>query len=210
MVGHWSFEAAVIASVLANTIVLAMPFYGMSATYASRCGRGVFPSVLTFHPSATSAACRQLVGTSWPGLRTLPPTGRRLLASRLNTANSVLTFFFVAEAALKVSTWGRSYFMDPFNCYDFVVTVLALATFFIPTTSGGLSGLRAVRILRLLRLLTVLPALQRFLRVLGKVLLKCFAFFGIVTLTGGWGHAAACWLVRCVQLWAPTHHLLLG
>jgi hypothetical protein len=118
----------------------------------------------------------------------------------LNTANSVLTFFFVAEAALKVSTWGRSYFMDPFNCYDFVVTVLALATFFIPTTSGGLSGLRAVRILRLLRLLTVLPALQRFLRVLGKVLLKCFAFFGIVTLTGGWGRAAAFWLVRCVQL----------
>jgi hypothetical protein len=41
-----------------------------------------------------------------------------------------------------------------------------------------------VRILRLLRLLTVVPALQRFLRVLARVLLRTFAFFGIVALTG--------------------------
>lgn len=35
-VSHWAFEAAVISSVLANTIVLGMPYYGMSNVYASR------------------------------------------------------------------------------------------------------------------------------------------------------------------------------
>jgi voltage-gated sodium channel len=101
----------------------------------------------------------------------------------------VLTFCFVAEALLKVTAWGRAYFADPFNLYDLAVTVAALASFIVASVTpgggaGGLSGLRAVRILRLLRLLTVLPALQRFLRVLARVLARCIAFFGIVALTG--------------------------
>ena len=43
---HWVFETAVVACVLANTVLLAMPYYGMPQSYAEALEVG--NSVLTF------------------------------------------------------------------------------------------------------------------------------------------------------------------
>ena len=134
---HWAFELATILAVLANTILLAMPYFGMSASYQASLAAG----------------------------------------------SVALTFVFVAEATIKLLGWGRQYFTDPFNVFDFVVTAASLATVFL-SGSGATGALRAVRLLRLLRLLTVLPALQRFLRVLVKVLSRTVAFFALLFILG--------------------------
>ena len=134
---HWAFEVATILAVLANTALLAMPYFGMSASYEAS----------------------------------------------LEAGSTALTFVFVAEASIKLAGWGRRYFSDPFNIFDFIVTAASLATVFLSGT-GAMGALRAVRLLRLLRLLTVIPALQRFLRVLGKVLSRTVAFFALLFIVG--------------------------
>ena len=153
---HWAFEVATILAVLANTALLAMPYFGMSASYEAS----------------------------------------------LDAGSTALTFVFVAEASIKLTGWGRQYFTDPFNIFDFIVTAASLATVFI--TGGGAVG--ALRAVRLLRLLTVIPALQRFLRVLGKVLSRTVAFFALLFIVGE-PHAS---LALPIALPGQRQHACLG
>ena len=53
---------------------------------------------------------------------------------------------FVAELAIRIGAYGRSFFRDPWSLFDFVVVGLALA----PSTEN-FSVLRALRVLRVLR-----------------------------------------------------------
>jgi hypothetical protein len=126
---HKFFEMYVVAAVLANTVVLAMVYYGMSDAYEAR----------------------------------------------LELANNVLTLCFVVEAVIKLLAMGRSYFLEPFNVFDFLVTLASVAGVFINAASA-VSALRALRILRLLRLLTVLKELQRFLVVFVRAIAMSFSF----------------------------------
>jgi len=60
--------------------------------------------------------------------------------------------FFVAELLLKLFAYGRRYFREGWNIFDFTIVLLTLLPFI-----GNLSVLRALRILRVLRLLSVVP-----------------------------------------------------
>ena len=63
---------------------------------------------------------------------------------------------FVAELAIRIGAYGRSFFRDPWSLFDFVVVGLALA----PSTEN-FSVLRALRVLRVLRLVTAVPQMRR-------------------------------------------------
>ena len=63
---------------------------------------------------------------------------------------------FVAELAIRIGAYGRSFFRDPWSLFDFVVVALALA----PSTEN-FSVLRALRVLRVLRLVTAVPQMRR-------------------------------------------------
>ena len=63
---------------------------------------------------------------------------------------------FVAELAIRIGAYGRSFFRDPWSIFDFVVVGLALA----PSTEN-FTVLRALRVLRVLRLVTAVPQMRR-------------------------------------------------
>mmetsp|Transcript_29320 Transcript_29320/g.38551 ORF Transcript_29320/g.38551 Transcript_29320/m.38551 type:complete len:2569 (+) Transcript_29320:180-7886(+) len=68
-------------------------------------------------------------------------------------ANLVFTVIFAVEAGIKLLVYGPiGYFFDPFNLFDFVVTLLGLLELFI-SVFGGVTALRIVRICRLGKLL---------------------------------------------------------
>ena len=68
----------------------------------------------------------------------------------------VVLAIFVAELAIRIGAYGRSFFRDPWSIFDFVVVGLALA----PSTEN-FSVLRALRVLRVLRLVTAVPQMRR-------------------------------------------------
>jgi len=70
----------------------------------------------------------------------------------LHTIDLGFMAFFVAELLLKLLAYGRRYFREGWNIFDFTIVTLTLLPFI-----GNLSVLRALRILRVLRLLSVVP-----------------------------------------------------
>ena len=89
------------------------------------------------------------------GLETFPA----IMASAgpaLVVLEHVVLAIFVAELAIRIGAYGRSFFRDPWSIFDFVVVGLALA----PSTEN-FSVLRALRVLRVLRLVTAVPQMRR-------------------------------------------------
>jgi voltage-gated sodium channel len=64
--------------------------------------------------------------------------------------------FFVADIALRLVAYGRRFWKDPWNVFDFLIVAIAL----VPT-SGPFSVLRALRVLRVLRLISMVPSMRR-------------------------------------------------
>ncbi|MFC5995406.1 ion transporter [Pseudonocardia hispaniensis] len=63
---------------------------------------------------------------------------------------------FVLDVALRLIAYGRGFWRDPWNTFDFVVVAVAL----VPA-SGPFAVLRSLRVLRALRLVSAVPSLRR-------------------------------------------------
>lgn len=81
----------------------------------------------------------------------------------MDTAGPLLEFldhallaFFVAELVSRMAIFGRAFWRDPWNIFDFIVISISL----IPA-SGPFQVLRALRVLRVLRVVSAVPSLRR-------------------------------------------------
>ena len=91
----------------------------------------------------------------------------------LHLLDQVALGIFCLELSIKMFVYGRRFFLNPWNVFDFIIVSISL----IPA-SGTLSILRVLRILRILRLISMLPQL----RLVVESLLK--AVPGIASIAG--------------------------
>jgi voltage-gated sodium channel len=131
------------------------------------------------------------------GLETRPDLGS--LAPVLFGLDRLCLLVFTGELAAKLVAYRGRFFRSGWNCFDFLVVVVAL----IPA-AGPLAVLRTLRVLRVLRLLTVIPSLRRvvaaFLHAipgLGSVILVMSIFFYVAA-------------VLATKLFGQTHPEFFG
>jgi voltage-gated sodium channel len=74
----------------------------------------------------------------------------------LHAVDRVALVIFVVDIALRLLAYGRRFWADPWNVFDFLIVAIAL----VPT-SGPFSVLRALRVLRVLRLISMVPSMRR-------------------------------------------------
>lgn len=74
----------------------------------------------------------------------------------LEYLDHALLAFFVIELLARMAVFGRSFWRDPWNVFDFIVISISV----IPT-SGPFQVLRALRVLRVLRVISAVPSLRR-------------------------------------------------
>ncbi len=74
----------------------------------------------------------------------------------LDFLDNALLAFFVVELVARMFIFGRAFWRDAWNVFDFIVITISL----IPAT-GPLQVLRALRILRVLRVISAVPSLRR-------------------------------------------------
>ncbi|MGI5271112.1 ion transporter [Nonomuraea sp. CA-218870] len=97
-----------------------------------------------------------LVNAAVLGLETFPAIAARH-GALLSALDRLALAIFVVELTAKVYVERARFPRDPWNVFDTVIVVVALA----PAAAGGLSVLRSLRILRVLRLLSVVPSLRK-------------------------------------------------
>lgn len=83
-------------------------------------------------------------------------TAMQIAGPLIAMLDSICLAIFLAEIAVKLVAYGRSFFRDGWNVFDFIIVAISL----VPATQG-FTVLRALRILRLLRVLSVTPSLRR-------------------------------------------------
>ena len=74
----------------------------------------------------------------------------------LHLVDRLALVFFVADIALRLVAYGRRFWRDSWNIFDFLIVAIAL----VPA-SGPFSVLRALRVLRVLRLISLVPSMRR-------------------------------------------------
>ncbi|WP_370645334.1 ion transporter [Pseudonocardia sp. DSM 110487] len=74
----------------------------------------------------------------------------------LHAVDRAALVIFVADIALRLVAYGRRFWGDPWNIFDFLIVAIAL----VPA-SGPFSVLRALRVLRVLRLISMVPSMRR-------------------------------------------------
>ncbi len=74
----------------------------------------------------------------------------------LDFLDQALLAFFVVELVARMAIFGRAFWRDAWNVFDFIVITISL----IPAT-GPLQVLRALRVLRVLRVISAVPSLRR-------------------------------------------------
>lgn len=84
------------------------------------------------------------------------PALDRTMGTTLDVLNGLIVAVFVVEISLKIATFKRAFWNDPWNWFD-----LAVVTVSILPANDAFASLRALRALRLLRLVAVLPSLRR-------------------------------------------------
>lgn len=79
----------------------------------------------------------------------------------LHTLDWVILWIFTIEAAVKISAWGKDYFKDPWNIFDFLIVAICWVAIFVPSMDAGFVAVfRLARILRVFRLVHALPQLK--------------------------------------------------
>jgi voltage-gated sodium channel len=131
------------------------------------------------------------------GLETHPAMGA--FSSLFFALDRLCLLVFAAEMIAKLILYRWRFFRSGWNCFDFLVVLIAL----IPA-AGPLAVLRTLRVLRVLRLLTVVPSLRRvvaaFLQAipgLGSVILVMSIFFYVAA-------------VLATRLFGQTHPEFFG
>ncbi len=117
-----------------------------------------------------------LAGAIIVGLETVP-AARESIGGVLVAIDRFVLAIFVLEVILKIAAEGRRpwrYFADPWNVFDFTVTVVCL----LPLDAQFAQVLRLGRVGRSLRLVTALPRLQLIV----GALLRSLPSFGWITL----------------------------
>jgi len=131
---------------------------------------------------ANSTAFRSIVfgaivlGAVLVGLDTVP-TLHESWGGVIRMLDAAVVSIFVIEVIVKIAAWGRQpwrYFLDPWNLFDFTVTVLCV----LPLNSNFVQVLRLGRVARSLRLVSALPRLQMIV----GALLRSLPSFGWITL----------------------------
>lgn len=74
----------------------------------------------------------------------------------LDFLDNALLAIFVAELAARMAVFGRAFWREPWNIFDFIIISISL----IPA-SGPFQVLRALRVLRVLRVVSAVPSLRR-------------------------------------------------
>lgn len=74
----------------------------------------------------------------------------------LDFLDNALLAFFVVELLSRMAVFGREFWRDPWNIFDFIVISISL----VPA-SGPFQVLRALRVLRVLRVISAVPSLRR-------------------------------------------------
>lgn len=88
------------------------------------------------------------------GLETIPSVMLRY-GFLIDVFDSIILALFALEILLKLMVYKRSFFMDPWNCFDFLIVAISI----VPA-AGSFSVFRTLRIVRTLRLLKSLPKLK--------------------------------------------------
>lgn len=117
-----------------------------------------------------------VLGAVLVGLDTVPPV-HDAWGGAIKALDVVVIAVFVIEVIVKIAAWGRQpwrYFRDPWNLFDFSVTVLCV----LPLNSNFVQVLRLGRVARSLRLVSALPRLQMIV----GALLRSLPSFGWITL----------------------------
>ena len=131
---------------------------------------------------ANSTAFRSVVfgaivlGAVLVGLDTVPAL-HESWGQAIRIVDLAVIAIFVVEVIVKIAAWGRQpwrYFLDPWNVFDFTVTVLCV----LPLNSNFVQVLRLGRVARSLRLVSALPRLQMIV----GALLRSLPSFGWITL----------------------------
>lgn len=95
----------------------------------------------------------------------------------LEFIDNAITWFFVAEIALKLYVYRWQFFRDGWNVFDFTVIGISL----IPGASA-FTVLRALRVLRVLRLLRFVPMMKRITEALLKSIPGMGAILAVIIL----------------------------
>ncbi|KIT17008.1 ion transporter [Jannaschia aquimarina] len=127
------------------------------------------------------------------GLETVP-VAMATAGQLILTLDRICLTIFVIELVLKMVGYGRRFWRDGWNLFDFVIVGIAL----VPTTQG-FSVLRALRVLRVLRVVSVFPRLRRVVEGLVTALpgmASVFLLMGLVFYVGA---------VMATKLFGATH-----
>jgi voltage-gated sodium channel len=117
-----------------------------------------------------------VLGAALVGLDTVPAV-HESWGRAIRLLDLAVIAIFVIEVIVKIAAWGRQpwrYFLDPWNLFDFTVTVLCV----LPLNSNFVQVLRLGRVARSLRLVSALPRLQMIV----GALLRSLPSFGWITL----------------------------
>lgn len=95
----------------------------------------------------------------------------------LRAADAVFLGAFVVELVLRMAGYGRRFFRDPWNTFDFIVVAVSL----LPA-AGPLSVLRALRVLRVLRLISIAPTMRRVVTSLLSAIPGLASIIGIMSI----------------------------
>jgi voltage-gated sodium channel len=105
-----------------------------------------------------------IVNAALLGLSTSPWIMDRVGAV-LTLLDQVILCIFVLEISTKLLAYGRNFFRDGWNVFDFFVVGLGL----LPQTTG-LSALRALRVIRALRILSAVPQMRKVVQALSDAM----------------------------------------
>ncbi|MEL7486408.1 MAG: ion transporter [Pseudomonadota bacterium] len=88
------------------------------------------------------------------GAETIAPV-KRAMGMALTLIDHVIIYAFVVEVALRLYAYGRDYFKNGWNVFDFFIVLISLIA-----ASSGLAAVRALRVLRVLRVVTIIPRMR--------------------------------------------------
>lgn len=110
--------------------------------------------------------------------------------ANLNTINDICTYFFIAEAVVKILGFGRIYFLSSWNKFDFFVVLSSVANIFldnitsssVPLLRTGPQIIRVIRVLRISRMFRVFKSLKAIQTMIDVIVFSLPAMLNVLSL----------------------------